>query len=119
MDIFLIFFDMKVCCVFSLESPHRGNPNDYTQYTIINTEKKITLNYSKYYNVSSYGIFFLGTQEQVRNRLGKRVISVRVTEVLLYLLFNVYMCVSSLSQNTSVKSVCLANSAKYIIGLRK
>ena len=23
MDIFSIFFNMKVCCVFSLESPHR------------------------------------------------------------------------------------------------
>ena len=34
MDIFLIFFNMKVCCVFSLESPHRGDSNDYTQYTI-------------------------------------------------------------------------------------
>ena len=24
---FAIFFDMKVCCVFSLESPHRGDSN--------------------------------------------------------------------------------------------
>ena len=23
MDIFSVFFNMKVCCVFSLESPHR------------------------------------------------------------------------------------------------
>ena len=27
MDIFLIFFNMKVYCVFSLESPHRGDSN--------------------------------------------------------------------------------------------
>ena len=47
MDIFLIFFNMKVCCVFSLESPYRGDSNEYTQYTIFNMNKKITLNYPK------------------------------------------------------------------------
>ena len=36
MDIFSIFFHMKVCCVFSLESPHRDNSNEYKQYTIFN-----------------------------------------------------------------------------------
>ena len=36
MDIFAVFFNMKVCCVFSLESPHRGDSNEYTQYTIFN-----------------------------------------------------------------------------------
>ena len=38
--IFFIFFNMKVCCVFSLESPHRGDSNEYTQYTIFNMKKK-------------------------------------------------------------------------------
>ena len=38
---------MTVCCVFSLESPHRGNSNEYIQYTIFNILKKITLNYPK------------------------------------------------------------------------
>ena len=33
--------------------------------------------------------FFLGTQEQVRNIRGKRAISVRATEVLLYLAYTV------------------------------
>ena len=47
MDIFLIFFNMKVCCVFSLESPHRGDSNECTQYTIFNIKKKIVLNYPK------------------------------------------------------------------------
>ena len=47
MDIFSIFFNMKVCCVFSLESPHRGDSNECTQYTIFNIKKKITLNYPK------------------------------------------------------------------------
>ena len=47
MDIFSIFFSMEVCCVFSLESPHWGDSNEYTQYTIFNRRKKITLNYPK------------------------------------------------------------------------
>ena len=47
MDIFSIFFNMKVCCVFSLESPHRGDSNEYTQYTIFNIKKKIALNFPK------------------------------------------------------------------------
>ena len=40
-----IFFNMKVNCVFSLESPHRGDSNEYTQYTIFNMTKKDTINY--------------------------------------------------------------------------
>ena len=42
----LIFCNM-VCCVFSLESPHGGDSNEYTQYTVFNIKKKITLNYPK------------------------------------------------------------------------
>ena len=39
MDIFLILFNIRVCCVFSIESPHRGDSNENTQYTVfhINT----------------------------------------------------------------------------------
>ena len=37
---------MKVCCVFSLESPHRGDSNECAQYTNFNIKKK-TLNYPK------------------------------------------------------------------------
>ena len=37
---FLSFSNMKVCCVFSLESPHRGDSNEYTQHTIININKR-------------------------------------------------------------------------------
>ena len=44
---FRFFFNMKVCCVFSLESPHRGDSNEYTQYTIFNMKRKIALNYLK------------------------------------------------------------------------
>ena len=46
-EISSIFFHMKVCCVFSLESPHQGDSNEYTQYTIFNIKKEIALNYSK------------------------------------------------------------------------
>ena len=41
----LIFYNMKVCCVFSLESPHRDDSNEYTGYTVFNIKKTITLNY--------------------------------------------------------------------------
>ena len=30
---------MKVCCIFSLESPHRGD-SEYTQYSIFNIKRK-------------------------------------------------------------------------------
>ena len=53
--------------MFSLESPHRGDSNKYSQYTMFNTKKKITLNYPK----SAAMGFLEGTQEQVRNSHGK------------------------------------------------
>ena len=59
MDIFLIFFNMKVCCVFTLEPPHRGDSNEYTQYTLFNMNMKNTLDYPK----SAAMGFFQGTQE--------------------------------------------------------
>ena len=40
MNIFSIFFNMKVYCLFSLELPHRGDSNENIQYTIFNMEKK-------------------------------------------------------------------------------
>ena len=39
-DIISIFYNTKVCCVFSLESLHRGDSNEYTQYIIFNVKKK-------------------------------------------------------------------------------
>ena len=33
--------------MFSLESPHRGDSNEYTQYTIFNMNKKNAINYPK------------------------------------------------------------------------
>ena len=69
--------------MFSLESPHRGDSNVFAQYTIFNIKKKITLNYPK----SGAKGFVQGTQERVRNSRGKRAISVRDPEVLLYFHF--------------------------------
>ena len=82
-SISLIFYNMKVYCVYSLESPQRGDSNEYTQYTDFNIKKKTTLNYPK----SAAMGFFLGTQERVRNSRGKRAISVRATKVLLNLVY--------------------------------
>ena len=36
MGIFLIFLNTIVCCVFWLELPRWGDPNEYIQYTIFN-----------------------------------------------------------------------------------
>ena len=52
---------MKVCCVFSLESPHRGDSNEYTQYTIFNMNKKKHPNLSK---ICSYGLFSKGLKNE-------------------------------------------------------
>ena len=43
---FFLFYHVIVCCVYSLELPHRGNSNEYTQHTIIVYKiEKISLNY--------------------------------------------------------------------------
>ena len=78
--------------MFSLESPHRGDSNEYTQYTIFNMNKKDTINYPK---SASMGFLFQGTQERVRNSRGKLAISVRAIEVLLY--------INDLCQNTELQ----------------
>ena len=67
--------------MFSLEALHRGDSNKHTQYTLFTIKLKITQDYPK-----SVAIRFLpGTQGRVRNSRGKRTISVRATEVPLYL----------------------------------
>ena len=69
-DIFLIFFNMKIYCVFSLESPHRGDSNEYTQYTIFNIKKKITRNYRK---SAAMGFFSMDSRTSLKyfNSSGK------------------------------------------------
>ena len=46
---------------------HRGDSNEYTQYTIFNIKEKITLNHPK---SADMGDFFQGTQERVPNSRG-------------------------------------------------
>ena len=67
--------------MFSLELLHRGDSNEYTQYTIFNIKKTFTLYYPKFAEKG----FSLGTRERVRKSRGKGVINARATEVLLYL----------------------------------
>ena len=47
MDIFSSFFNIKVFLSILITMPHRGDSNDYTQYTSFNIKKKIILNYPK------------------------------------------------------------------------
>ena len=46
--------------MFSLESPHRSDSNEHTQYTIFNIKKKVILNYPK---SASMG-FFMGPKNE-------------------------------------------------------
>ena len=55
---FSIFFDIMVCCLFSLESPHRGDSNEYTQHTTLITIKKKTTKIYPKYNMSAAIEFF-------------------------------------------------------------
>ena len=71
-----IIGNMKVSCVLSLESPHRGVSSEYTQHTIINIKKKITLIIPNIIMSAAMGYFLVGTQERVRNSRGKRAIGV-------------------------------------------
>ena len=60
-DIFPTFFNMKVYCVFILESPHRGDSNEYTQYTIFQYEKE---KHPKLSQICSYEIFSKGLKNE-------------------------------------------------------
>ena len=73
--------------MFPLKLLHQCDSDEYKQYIIFNIKKKkITPNYPKF---AAMG-FFLGTQERIRNSRGKRALSVRATEVILYVLYFVY-----------------------------
>ena len=47
--------------MFSLESPRRGDSNEYIQYTIFSTKKKIALNYPK---SAAMGFFSKGLKSE-------------------------------------------------------
>ena len=52
---------MKVYCLFSLESPHRGDSKEKTKNNIFSIKKKITLNYPKY---AATGFFPKGVKKE-------------------------------------------------------
>ena len=66
-DIFSIFSNMKVCCVFSLKSPHRGDSDEYTQHTTFNIK---TDNRPKLSQICSYGIFSKGLKNEFETAVG-------------------------------------------------
>ena len=68
--------------MFTLESPLRGDSNEYTRYSIINKKRKSPYIITNIIMSAAIGVF-LGTQERVRNSHGKRAIGVRAIEVLL------------------------------------
>ena len=62
----ILFFDflyhISMSCV-SLESPHRGDSNEYTQHTIINIKRKSLEIIPNTIMSAATGFFFSGTQE--------------------------------------------------------
>ena len=71
--------------MFLLESPRRGDSNEYTQYTIFNIKKKITLNYPK----SAARDFSQGLKNEFETAV---VNEVSVFEPLkLYCVYKIYM----------------------------
>ena len=60
-DILSIFFNMKVYCVFSLESPQRGDSNEYTQDTMSQCKKE---NHPKSSQICNYGICSKGPKNE-------------------------------------------------------
>ena len=46
--------------MFSLESPHRGDSNEYTHYTIFN----IKISHPELFEICSYGIFSKGLNNE-------------------------------------------------------
>ena len=54
--------------MFSLETPHRGDSNEYTKFTIFRIKKKITLNYPKY---AAMGFFSKGLKNQFETAMVK------------------------------------------------
>ena len=54
MGIYFRLFCHEICCVFSLESPHRGDSNEYTQYTIFQYIKENQFQLSQ---ICTYWIF--------------------------------------------------------------
>ena len=69
--------------MFSLESPYRGDSNEYIQYTIINVQRKSPEIIPNTIMSAAIGAFWLGTRDRVRNSRDYRAITARATGVLL------------------------------------
>ena len=75
-----------ICWVYSLESPRRGDSNEYIQHTISWSNKKTPYVFVFW----SYRKNFVGTQKHVRISHGKRAIGVRAIAVQLYLFLLIF-----------------------------
>ena len=64
MDSFSIFFKVEVPCVFSFESPHQCDSNEYTQHTINNIKRK-SPEISQNTIMSAAMIFFVRVSETI------------------------------------------------------
>ena len=69
-----------MCVLIRIASPHRGDSDEYTQYTIFKLKRKITLNYPK----SQLWDFPHGLKDELETAVVNKAISVRATEVHLY-----------------------------------
>ena len=69
---FLSFSYMKVYCVFSLESPHRGDSNEYPNILLSIQNRKSPKIYTNYNIVCNYGIFVSDSRTQFEIAGGKR-----------------------------------------------
>ena len=107
-DISLSFSNMKVCCVYLLESPHGGDSNEHTQHNLAMLTRKLLEIIPNSKSLQLWDFILLGTQERVQNSCDKRAIGVHPTEVLLYLssgeitlkniwlpFYKVYLCCGS------------------------
>ena len=91
MVIFSIFLNIKeqVCCVYSLESSHRGDSYEYTQHTFSRKNNRSQIISILLLYLQSWKKF-LGTHERVRNSRDKRAIGVRAMALQLQLFICVY-----------------------------
>ena len=111
MDIFSLFFNVKVCCVISLESPHRGNSNEYTKYTIINIKKKITPTYPK---SAAMGLCSKGLKKEFKTAVVNNPSVFQAIEVLLYLVLQCRTIISVDSDETLLRSALSVTYASFI-----
>ena len=76
--------------MFSLESPHRGDSNQNTKYTIFNTKTKITLNYPK---SAAMGFFSKGLMNEFETAVVNEPSVFEPSKF--YCMFSVDKCASS------------------------